>query len=832
MAKNKKIVAIMFTSLVDYSKLAKKDSKLALELLSEHDKILSVIIAKFDGRIIKHINDSIFAEFQSATESVNCALSIQKKIQQVNEINPKDFQIHVGIGLHMAEVHEEDGDLFGDGINLAARIKSLSHKHDILTTQAIYNSIRSEKNIFIRDIGRVVLKNIQDPERVFKIYLNKTHHTSETLDILITNMKSRGIQFFDYQETQSTNLSICMHYIHNLGDANDEFLCFGITDFVNLELNKIDNIETPNVKSIMKFKELDNINEIGKALNVDYLIKGSLMKMDNKIRLTLRMVNTINSNELWVKDWEDSIDVLNNIKNQIVIQTLDALGLEIPKKFETQSTKNDINPDAYKYMMQGKFTALKAKNSTDFELARSFYKKAFECQPNYIAAKVFYARHSFDLRKYDEGIAILKEAEEEGIKNKNNRDLVHVYQNFGLVYKQLGKYDKAVDYLKEGLRLMSLDDDSRTEQENLNQEAALLNTLGQCYTQTTKPRKAIDNFKRCIQIRRSQDNPIALANGLVNLALAHKKMGDYAKALSLNKESIEIFRSNNIKMQLGITTLNYANLLYYIGHEDKARRYYLESLALGKEFNALPLIGMVYRALGLLELNKNNTDQAIEYLLKANKIHKDAKHQIAIELTTTLLAQAYEQHNDFKNASKYIEKAVLLTNRRKHEDTSNSFSEYYTLPSRCVKALIDVQLKNDNKLELDNLFNEIITLHKDKQKSRELWWLAKSYFILGFLKEAKKCQELSQKDLKQKANLIRDKLIKKDYLELPPLHKEIFTPIKELFAKKTKKETNTLKLESNLFKFCVECGFNNENLFQFCPECGTAFFCSNCKKEK
>ena len=186
MAKNKKIVAIMFTSLVDYSKLAKKDSKLALELLSEHDKILSVIIAKFDGRIIKHINDSIFAEFQSATESVNCALSIQTKIQQVNEINPKDFQIHVGIGLHMAEVYEDEGDLFGDGVNLAARIKSVAHNDEILTTQAIYNSIRSEKNIFVRDIGRVVLKNIQDPERIFKVYLNKIEHTSETLDVLIT----------------------------------------------------------------------------------------------------------------------------------------------------------------------------------------------------------------------------------------------------------------------------------------------------------------------------------------------------------------------------------------------------------------------------------------------------------------------------------------------------------------------------------------------------------------------------------------------------------------------------------------------------------------------
>ena len=170
MAQSKKIVAIMFTSVANYTNLAKEDPSLALDILSEHDKILSEIILEFKGRIVKHINDSIFAEFISATDSTNCAIKIQRTLKEVNDLNPKDFQINVGIGLHMAEVYEDNGDLFGDGINLAARIKSISSSKEILTTQAIYNSIRSEKNIFSRDVGRVVLKNIQDPERIFKIY--------------------------------------------------------------------------------------------------------------------------------------------------------------------------------------------------------------------------------------------------------------------------------------------------------------------------------------------------------------------------------------------------------------------------------------------------------------------------------------------------------------------------------------------------------------------------------------------------------------------------------------------------------------------------------------
>ena len=477
-------------------------------------------------------------------------------------------------------------------------------------------------------------------------------------------------------------------------------------------------------------------------------------------------------------------------------------------------------------MMQGKYTAQKAQNATDIELARSFYKKAYESQPSYLLPKIFYAKHSFELRKYEEGLIMLQEAEEEGIKNKDYRDLVQVYLQFGIVYKQMGKYDKSIDYLKNGLRILSSDDTSRTEQEQLNLEALMLNTLGQCYTQTTRINKSIDCFKRAISTWRNLDKPVLIAMGLGNLALAHKRIGDYAKSLSLFKEVIQIYKKNNSKTHLGTVLLNYANLLYYIGYTDKARVSYLEALEISKEFDSLAVIGMVYRSLGLLELNKQNSKKAIEYLIKANKIHKDARHQIAIDITTTLLAQAYEQDKDFENAAKYITRAVMLTNRRRHEDTTNSYSEYYTLPARCVKVLIDTQITKDTKNDLDQLLDEIITLHADKPKGRELWWLARAYFILGLEEEAKKCQKLSQKDITKKAGLIRDKIIRNDYLTLPPLHKQIFAPIEEIDSKsnikdKPKASNKSQENKNTIFKFCPACGFNNENAFKFCPSCGS-----------
>ena len=820
MSQRKKIVAIMFTSLANHNNLIKQDEKLALEILNEHNTILSKIFDKFYGQIIKHINESIFAEFPSATDATNCALAIQNKLKEFNDGSPQDFQINVGIGIHMAEVYEEDGDLFGDGINLAARIKAIASKNEIFTTQAIYNSIRSEKNMFIRDVGRVVLKNIQDPERIFKVYNSKSVFDAETLDALIHNMKERGIEFFDYQSTKNQNIKICVHYINNLGSKDDEFMCFGITDSINIELNKIDNLSTPKTADILKFKDIDDSVTLGHELNVDYLLQGSLMKMEEQLRLSITMKNVTNSSELWSNQWDSTISELSNIKDNIVIKILESLGINIPEHLQkNDSQKAEVDPKAYEFLMKGKYVFLNAKNATDLDISSALFKQAFEQQPNYITARNYYANILFRLKKYDLAISSLEEAENIGKQNKDDKGLCQLYNTFGIIYKQMGKYSKAINYLKEGLRLA-------TNLEILTQEANLLNVLGQCYTNMTNPEKAIDYLKRSIKIKRQLDRPIEIANSLGNLAIAYKRIGDYAKAISLWEESIELTKNNNIQYQLGRSIMNYANLLYYIGHSDSAHAKYLEAIELCKQFNNFADIGMIYRHLGLIELNNKNPEKAIQYLLKANQTHQDTKHQIAMDTTTLFLGQAYLQNDDLDNAVKYIDQAVTLTNRRRHSDKTKSFDEYYTLPSRCVRELINSKVNGENQEELNLLLDEIQTLHKDKHKGRELWWLAQAYYIVKDFKNSQKCQKLAQDELYRKADRIRDKKIRQDYLKLPPLHQEIFMNMEEIFNINQEEKSSSIKEQENnketIYKFCPSCGFSNDKLFKFCPGCGAS----------
>ena len=148
-----------------------------------------------------------------------------------------------------------------------------------------------------------------------------------------------------------------------------------------------------------------------------------------------------------------------------------------------------------------------------------------------------------------------------------------------------------------------------------------------------------------------------------------------------------------------------------------------------------------------------------------------------------------------------------------------------------MQALVNTKLDNSNKDDLDALLDEIINLHHEKHKGRELWWLAQAYHLLKDSKNAKKCQQLAQDELYRKAERIRDKQIRKDYLELPPLHQQIFMNIADAVSKdsqsiKDDDMQNEHSGESNIYKFCPSCGFNNENSFKFCPGCGSSLISS------
>src|SRR3954451_12453753 len=167
----RRLAAIMFTDMVGYSALAQRDDKLALELLEEHRRLLRAIFPQFNGVEIKTIGDAFLVEFGSALEAAQCAIEIQRTLSKRNHDVAHDRRIEVKIGIHIGDVMHRDGDVYGDGVNIASRIEQLAGAGGICVSTDVERQIRNALEARIQKFGAAELKNIKMPMDLFRIVL-------------------------------------------------------------------------------------------------------------------------------------------------------------------------------------------------------------------------------------------------------------------------------------------------------------------------------------------------------------------------------------------------------------------------------------------------------------------------------------------------------------------------------------------------------------------------------------------------------------------------------------------------------------------------------------
>ena len=180
----RKLAAIMFADVVGYSRMMASNEERTLELLKDFENICSPIISKHEGEIIKKIGDELFCEFSSAKQAVDSALAIQEAIQPYNDSRPKDFKLHVRIGIHVGDVVIRDGDVFGDGVNVASRIQPFANPGGICVSNAVRDAISSHPSYNIKSEGQQELKNIIDKHTLYKI---------ETGFEIVENINKKGL---------------------------------------------------------------------------------------------------------------------------------------------------------------------------------------------------------------------------------------------------------------------------------------------------------------------------------------------------------------------------------------------------------------------------------------------------------------------------------------------------------------------------------------------------------------------------------------------------------------------------------------------------------------
>jgi adenylate cyclase len=414
MSETRKLAAILVSDVVGYSRLAGADEdRILARLRTLRSDLIDPTIAVHHGRIVKRTGDGSIIEFRSVVDAVNCAIEVQRAMVERNAEVAPDKRIEFRIGIHLGDVVEEsDGDLMGDGVNIAARLEGVAKPGGICISDDAYRQVKSRLDLRVSDLGPVPLKNIAEPMRAYSLDVGGSHaarpaHRAKqwvskprwlsiplvAVAALVLLAAVGGWAMLSGRLTkpaQAAHLSIVVLPFANLsGDPSQDYFADGVTENLTTQLSRIKGsfVIARNTAFTFKGKSVD-AKEIGKELGVRYVLEGSVQRDQNRVRVNAQLIDTDSGAHLWAQRFEEDVADLFKLQDQVVARLANALGNELIKA-EAAKGARSTNPDANDLVMRGlaldnQQTLQPSKDKNNAE--RALFEHALAIDPNNAAA--------------------------------------------------------------------------------------------------------------------------------------------------------------------------------------------------------------------------------------------------------------------------------------------------------------------------------------------------------------------------------------------------------------------------------------------------------------
>ena len=375
---NRKLAAILVADIVGFSRLTgdDEDSMLA-RLRSLRSDVIDPTISVHDGRIVKRTGDGALVEFRSVVQAVRCAIEIQDIMAERNDGVPTDRRIEFRIGIHLGDIVEEvDGDLMGDGVNIAARLESIAQAGAICISEDAYRQARSRLELSVTDLGEQILKNIAEPMRVYALKVGASGTPSSSKPALSrtqVNPDRPSIAVLPF-----TNMS---------GDPEQEYFADGMAEDVITALSKFEQlfVIARNSSFVYKGRAVD-ITQVGRELGVRYVLEGSVRKAGDRVRITGQLINAATGSHLWADKYDGSLEDIFDLQDQITESVVGVIEPTVRKaEIERARSKRPEDMGAYDLFLQAlpHIYAIRPESNL---LALGFLMKAIEIDPEYAPA--------------------------------------------------------------------------------------------------------------------------------------------------------------------------------------------------------------------------------------------------------------------------------------------------------------------------------------------------------------------------------------------------------------------------------------------------------------
>ncbi len=473
-------MAILVGDVVGYSRLMELDEAGTLARLKAHRlELIDPAIAKNVGRMIKTTGDGMLVEFSSVVDAVRCALEIQLRLARRNADVEPDHRMRLRIGINLGDVLVERGDVFGDGVNVAARLEQLAEPGGICVSGAVHDQLGGKLEVKFEDMGEQHVKNIERPIRTYRLIVDEAAATR-------TVVPARPAE-----EAEPPSIAV-LPFANMSGDPDQEFFADGLTEDIITELSRFKEfiVISRNSTFVHKNKAV-NVQEVAKSLNVNYVVEGSVRKAGNRVRITVQLIDAARDNHIWAERFDRDLEDIFAIQDEVT----SSIAATLPGRLEAASQdrikrKTTDNMAAYELVMTAKVLHHRSAREDNKE-AQELIELAIAIDPDYAHAHAWKAcilgqawtydwcedrdatwqtaldeleiatrldENDADMHRIQAAVHLTHNDhdgaayhQERGLALNPNYDLIVVQQ--GELYTWLGLPEKGIEWVKKAMRL-------------------------------------------------------------------------------------------------------------------------------------------------------------------------------------------------------------------------------------------------------------------------------------------------------------------------------------------------------------------------------------------
>jgi adenylate cyclase len=593
----RKLTAILSADVEGYSRLMGDDEEFTVQTLTTYREVISTLIKDHKGRVVDSPGDNILAEFASVVDAMRCAWDVQQEIKSRNNELPENFRMNFRIGINLGDVIEEGDRIYGDGVNIAARLEGLAEGGGICISGTAYDQVKNKLPFKYEYDGEQTVKNIKEPVRVYRVLTapekagklpNKKKRTpakkwlwaaASTIFILLIIVVGLYWKYFylpapieiESGSKMAFNLSegpsLAVLPFDNMSkDPDQEYVCDGITENIIAVLSHIPKLMVIARNSTFAYKGKSiNVQQIGHELDAQYVIEGSIQKSDDRIRIMVQLIDAESGHHMWSERYDRELKDIFKLQDEIAIEIAKAMQIHITEG-EMFKTKYENIPDLQTYIKVLK--AMEYFHHVTKESNILARKEVEELRALNLEASVIYNLLGF---VYVQGIVLgtcesnlicfgkATEATRKALSLDANNSDTHALASW--LFSMRKEHEKAIAEAKNAIML------------NPN-NANAYSVLGFALILSDRSVEAIGVLKKAIRL-----NPIPPVHYLFYLGWAYRLSKQYEKAIETYKKCLRR-QSDFLYAYLGLA-LSYT----FLGLEEEARAAVKELLILNPDYS-------------------------------------------------------------------------------------------------------------------------------------------------------------------------------------------------------------------------------------------------------